>query len=95
MWNLNWQYFLIEALLLLLINVSNIESGCSWENDSPTSPKYCSIKCNSKSVFSQESIASIMTNLNKEWVKVKKAFFFLKNSIPKKLSMDFSFNAAS
>lgn len=77
MWNLNWKYFLIEVLSLLLINVSNIESGCSWEDNSPTSQKYCSIKCNSKNFLSIESIASIMTNLGKEWTKVKKHLFFL------------------
>lgn len=68
MWN--WNY-----LLLMLIKVSDIETGCKWEDNSSTSQKYCSITCNSKSAISQESVTKIMPILNVEWDKVKKIFF--------------------
>lgn len=65
----NWKFFCIEVVVLLLIQVSNIHSGCSWNDKSQNN---CSINCNSPlSPFIRENIKAIMKELSKLYVEVK------------------------
>lgn len=53
----------IKILILLLIKVTNIQSGCSWESQK------CAINCVAKNFWSPESIENIMEILEQEWTK--------------------------
>lgn len=66
----NWKHLCIEVVVLLLIEVSNIHSGCSWNDKSQNN---CSIKCNTP-VWSlkREEINAI--ELSKVYAKVKPYF---------------------
>lgn len=64
----NWKHLCIEIVVLLLIHVSDIQSGCRWDD---TTNKNCSIKCDSPwspAIF--EKITDIMKDLVKDYAEV-------------------------
>lgn len=68
--------FVIGVLVLLLVKVPNIQSGCRWDD---SSQKDCSINCVSQTTWplDRESTAKIMPILLKAYAEVKH-FIFIK-----------------
>ncbi|KAJ6636044.1 Slit like 3 protein [Pseudolycoriella hygida] len=63
------EQFWMNVLVLLLLYLSTIQSGCKWDPSTVTSQKYCSITCQTDNPLSVEKVTSIMTSLTKEYSK--------------------------
>lgn len=61
------KYFIVEVLVLVLMNVCHIRSGCSWEKT-----KSCSLNCKSTSpiLWPLDKIEDIMKSLTEEYERV-------------------------
>lgn len=61
-----WKNSFIEVLVLLMVKVSNIQSGCGWDD---SAEKDCSLNCKPDNIWG-EQVTTTMGTIEQEWPKV-------------------------